>query len=71
MKTARLRHDPACLLLDLDYDGPHIVPPDHPVLQNQLVYRCRKCGWAFHDPSWQDIEDHWEGGHDTRPRRNP
>ena len=32
---------------------------DHAQLRS-LVYRCSHCGERYHDPSWDDINAHWE-----------
>jgi hypothetical protein len=33
---------------------------DHEQVRS-LVYACPVCGDRYHDPSWDDIDDHWQG----------
>lgn len=68
-------HDPACLLIDKNHDGPHHVRPDHPALKAGIdsgrVYNCSVCHWSMYDPAYGDIEAHVLEEHALkgRPRR--
>ena len=52
-------HDPDCLLIDKNHDGPHHVRPDHPALKGKAnVYHCSICHYSLWDPTYADIEAH-------------
>ena len=57
-------HDPDCLLLDKNHDGPHMVRPDHPKIRlTPQTYECSACDYVMWDAALGDVEDHWRDAH--------
>lgn len=52
--------DPACLART-GHEGPHMVPPNHPVLKGARLFVCPvpDCGYQFWDATFDDSNAHW------------